>query len=168
MRTSPEETMPAVEARLAGGGHWRLAEEHPAKLALLVFYCGAHCPICRGWLEDLERLVPVFGSHGVSVIALSCDKRDGALKAKKDWNLAQLRIGYKLDPEDARKAGLYISEDANRLYTEPGIFVVKPEEGTLYAAWVQSQPHARPTFAEVLSAVEGMLAHGLPRPRGSA
>ena len=54
------------------------------------------------------------------------------------------------------------------LRVEPAILVVKPEEGTLYAAWVQSQQHARPHFSEVLAAVESMLAHGVPRPRGAA
>jgi len=72
-------------------------------------------------------------------------------------------------PEDARKAGLYLSEEPDRrLYTEPGILAVKPEDGTLYAAWVQSTPHARPHFEEVLSAVENMLAKDLPKPKGAA
>jgi peroxiredoxin len=168
MRTLPDDTMPALEARLVGGGEWRLAEEHPGKLALLVFYCGRHCPICRRWLGKLERLVPRFTEHGVSVIALSCDAREDAERAKREWKLEELRVGYGLEPEDARKAGLYLSEQHGRLYTEPAIFAVKPEDGTLYASWAQSQPHARPHFADVLSAVEGMLAHGLPPPHGAA
>jgi peroxiredoxin len=169
MRTLPDDTMPAIEAHLAGGGEWRLAEEHPAKLALLVFYCGQHCPICRRWLGKLERLLPRFTEHGVSVIALSCDDREAAERARREWKLDALRIGYGIEPEDARKAGLYISEDdKGALRVEPAILVVKPEEGTLYAAWVQSQQHARPHFPEVLAAVESMLAHGMPRPRGGA
>jgi peroxiredoxin len=168
MRTLPEDTMPAIEAHLAGGGEWRLAEEHPARLALLVFYCGLHCPICRKWLGTLERVVPRFVEHGVSVIALSCDSREEAERAKRDWKLAQLRVGYGVQPEDARKAGVYMSEDEGRLFSEPAVLAVKPGEGTLYAAWAQSQPHARPRFTDLLSAVESMLAHGLPRPRGGA
>jgi peroxiredoxin len=160
--------MPAIEAHLAGGGEWRLAEEHPAKLALLVFYCGRHCPICRRWLGKLERLVPRFTEHGVSVIALSCDGREDAERAKREWKLCrELRVGYGVDPEDARKAGSTHRGDRPP-HTEPAIFAVKPEEGTLYAAWAQSQPHARPHFADVLSAVEGLLARGLPPPRGAA
>ena len=76
MRTVPEDTMPGFEAGLVGGRAWRLAEEHPSKLALLAFYRGVHCPICRRWLGELERLVPRFTEHGVSVIALSCDTRE--------------------------------------------------------------------------------------------
>jgi peroxiredoxin len=168
MRTAPEDTMPAIEAELVGGGAWRLAEEHPAKLALLVFYCGLHCPICPNWLRKLERVVPRFVEHGVSVIALSCDTRERAAQAKRGWKLTELRVGYGVEAEDARKAGLYLSEEKGRLYTEAAILAVKPEDGTLYAAWVQSQPHARPRFAEVLSALEGWLANDLPRPRGGA
>src|SRR5439155_1002511 len=90
-----------------------------------------------------------------------------AERAKSEWKLAQLRVGYGVSPEDARKAGLYLSEEPDRrLYTEPGILAVKPEDGTLYAAWVQSTPHARPHFEEVLSAVENMLAKDLPKPKG--
>lgn len=168
MRTQPDDTMPALDARLAGGGEWRLAEEHPAKLALLVFYCGRHCPICRRWLGQLARIAPRFGEHGVGVIALSCDGREDAERAKREWKLEALRVGYGVDPEDARKAGLFITEESGRLRCEPGIVAVKPEDGTLYALWAQTQPHARPHFADVLSAIEGMLAHGLPPPRGAA
>ena len=56
MRVIPGDTMPAIDARLVGGGRWALAQEKPAKLALLAFYRGAFCPICRAWLADLERL----------------------------------------------------------------------------------------------------------------
>jgi hypothetical protein len=104
----------------------------------------------------------------VSVIALSCDTRERAAQAKRGWKLTELRVGYGVEAEDARKAGLYLSEEKGRLYTEAAILAVKPEDGTLYAAWVQSQPHARPRFAEVLSALEGWLANDLPRPRGGA
>jgi peroxiredoxin len=167
MRTLPEDTMPAIEAQLAGGGEWRLAEEHPAKLTLLVFYCGLRCPICRRWLGKLARIAPRFAELGVGVIALSCDTREDAERAKREWKLGELRVGYGVDPEDARKAGLFLTEELGRLRCEPAIFVVKPDEGTLYASWVQTQPHARPHFADVLSAIEGMLARGLPPPRGA-
>jgi peroxiredoxin len=168
LRTLPEDTMPAIEAELVGGGPWRLAEEHPAELAALVFYRGLHCPICRTWLADLERFLTQFAERGVSVIALSCDTRSRAEQTKNEWRLEALRIGCCVDPEDARKAGLYLSEEKNALFTEPGVLLVKPEDGTLYASWVQSTPYARPHFAEVLAAVDNMIARGLPRPRGGA
>jgi peroxiredoxin len=177
MRVIPGDTMPAIDARLAGGGRWALAREKPERLALLAFYRGAFCPICRVWVSDLDRLVPEFEKRGVSVIALSCDRRDGADKAVKDWGLRNLRVGYKLEVEDARRAGLYVSEGRGlnpssglkepMLFAEPALLLVKPE-GELYAAWVQSTPYARVHLAEVLTAVDNFVSKGLPEPRGSA
>ena len=177
MRVIPGDTLPALEARLAGGGRWALAQEKPAQLALLAFYRGAFCPVCRAWLADLERLVPQFEKRGVPVIALSADRRDGAEKAAKEWGLRRLRVGYGLDVEHARKAGLYISEGRGinpatgvkepRFFAEPALLLVRPGGG-LYAAWVQSTPYARVHFAEVLTAVDNFIAKALPAPRGSA
>lgn len=177
MRVIPGDTMPAIDARLVGGGRWALAREKSEKLSLLAFYRGIFCPICRVWLGDLDRLAPEFENRGVSVIALSCDRKDGAEKAVKDWDLKNLRVGYQLAPDDARQAGLYISEGRGinpstgqkepMLFAEPALLLVRPE-GELYAAWIQSTPYARVHLAEILTAVDNFIAKDLPEPRGSA
>lgn len=177
MRTIPGAAMPAIEARLVGGGSWTLAQEKSAKLALLAFYRGVFCPVCRTWLADIERLLPEFDKRGVSVIALSCDELESAQKSKDEWGLQQLRVGHGLGIDAARAAGLYISEGRGvnpatgqkepRLFTEPGVLAVTPA-GELYAAWIQSVPYARPHLAEILAAVDNFVARGLPAPRGSA
>ena len=177
MKVIPGDKLPALDARLVSGARWTLAQEKPAKLALLAFYRGEFCPICRVWIGELARLVPELEKRGVSAIALSCDGREGAEHSVKDWRLKNLRVGYKLDVEDARKAGLYISEGRGvnaetgvrepRLFTEPALMLVKPG-GELYAAWIQSTPYARVHFPEVLTALDNFLAKNLPPPRGSA
>jgi peroxiredoxin len=181
MRVIPGDTMPAIDARLVkgqnGGGRWALAQEKPEKLSLLAFYRGIFCPVCRAWLGDLDRLAPEFERRGVSVIALSCDKKDSAEKALTEWGIRNMRIGYRLDPEDARRAGLYISEGRGvnpatgqkepMLFCEPGILLVRPE-GELYAAWIQSTPYARVHLSEVLVAVDNFIEKNIPEPRGSA
>jgi peroxiredoxin len=133
--------------------------------------------VCRVWLGDLDKLLPEFYKRGVSVIALSCDKKDAAERAVKEWGLQRLRVGYNLAPDDARQAGLYISEGRGinpatnqkepMLFTEPALLLVKPE-GELYAAWIQSTPYARVHIAEILTAVDNFTAKQLPEPRGSA
>lgn len=177
MRVIPGDTMPAIDARLVGGGRWALAREKADKLALLAFYRGIFCPVCRTWLGELDRLLPEFYKRGVSVIALSCDKKDAAERAVKEWGLQRLRVGFNLAPDDARQAGLYISEGRGinlatnqkepMLFTEPGLLLVRPE-GELYAAWIQSAPYARPHITEILTAVDNFTAKNLPEPRGSA
>jgi len=176
-RTIPNDTMPALEAELVGGGTWRLADEHARALELMVFYHGLHCPACGEWLAELHRLLPDLDQLGVAVIALSCDPRERAEQAARDWDLPGLRIGYGLDHEDARKAGLYLSEGRGsnpgtglvepRVFTEPAVIAAKPD-GTLYAAWLQSSPHARPHMPEILAALEYAIAAGLPEPHGAA
>lgn len=177
MRVIPTDTMPALDARLVGGGRWALAREKPEKLALLAFYRGLFCPVCRVWVGELDRLAHEFESRGVSVIALSCDKKEAAERAAEAWGLENLRVGYAVDPEDARRAGLYISEGRGvnpasnekepMLFTEPAVLLVRPE-GELYAAWIQSTPYARPHLDEILGAVDKFVAQDLPDPRGSA
>lgn len=169
--------MPAIDARLVRGGRWALAQEKSELLSLLAFYRGVFCPVCRTWLADLDRLTPEFEQRGVSVIALSCDKKDGAEKTVDEWGIRNTRVGYRLGVDDARKAGLYISEGRGlnpatgqkepMLFTEPAVLLVRPE-GELYAAWIQSGPYARPHLAEILAAVDNFLAKNLPEPRGSA
>ena len=177
MRVIPGDTMPAIDARLANGGRWALANEKPNKLALLAFYRGIFCPVCRVWLGDLDRLLPEFYKRGVSVIALSCDKKDAAERAVKEWGLQRLRVGFNLAPDDARQAGLYISEGRGvnpvsnekepMLFTEPAVLLVRPE-GEMYAAWIQSTPYARPHLSDVLAATDKFVQANLPDPRGSA
>ncbi len=177
MRIKPGDAMPAINATLAGGGRWVLAEDKPERLAMLAFYRGSFCPICRTWLNDLERLLPEFEKRGVSVIALSCDLKDAAEKSVADWGLKKLRVGFGLQVEDARKAGLYISEGRGlnpgsgvkepKLFAEPAILLVRPN-GELYTAWIQSVPYARVHLSEILAAVDNFIARDLPAPRGSA
>jgi peroxiredoxin len=177
MRVIPGDPMPAIDARLVNGGQWALAEEKPDKLSLLAFYRGAFCPICRTWLNDLDRLAAKFEERGVSIIALSCDKQEAAEKSVADWGLKNIRVGYELEVEDARRAGLYISEGRGinagsglketKLFAEPAVLLVRPD-GELYTAWIQSVPYARVHIAEILTAVDNFLARDLPAPRGSA
>lgn len=177
MHVIPGAAMPAVNARLTTGEAWSLAAEKTAKLTLLVFYRGAFCPVCRTWLADAERLLPDFEKRGIGVIALSCDSVSDARRSRESWELKNLRMGAELSLDDARQAGLYISGGKGvnpvtglkepRLFTEPGILAVRPD-GTLYAAWVQSVPYARPHWAEILTALDTFLARDLPEPRGSA
>ena len=177
MRLKPGDDMPEIGARLVGGGRWTLSAEKPKKLALLAFYRGIFCPICRNWLNDLDKLVPEFDKRGVSVVALSCDSKDAAEKSVADWGIRKLRVGHGLDVEEARKAGLYISKGRGlnqgsglketKLFAEPAVLLVKPG-GELYTAWIQSVPYARVHVSEVLAAVDNFLERDLPAPRGSA
>ena len=166
----PRQSVPALKVELAGGGRFDLGAETPEQFTLLVFYRGLHCPICKTQLKDLEAKLPEFAKRGVGVLALSSDARDRAERAKADWGLTSLRLGYGLGLEAALDWGLHLSAgrgptsagiEEPALFSEPAIYLIRPE-GTLYFGSVQTMPFARPHFADILSAIDFIVARGYP------
>jgi peroxiredoxin len=169
-RPMPRQPMPALEVPTAGGPPWSLAAQAPQHFTMLVFFRGLHCPICRTQLRDLEAKLPEFDKRGVSVIALSSDDAERAIRTKAEWGLPKLTLGYGLTLDAARGWGLYISSGRGKTsigveepaqFSEPGLFLVRPD-GTLYFASIQTMPFARPQFADVLNAVDFVVAKDYP------
>jgi hypothetical protein len=81
-----------------------------------------------------------------------------------------LRLGYGVELATARQWGLYVSSgrgttsagvEEPAFFSEPGLFLVRAD-GTLYFASVQTMPFARPHFADVLSALDFVIAKDYP------
>jgi peroxiredoxin len=166
----PRQKVPALRAPLVGGGTFDLAAEQPERFTLVVFYRGFHCPICKVQLEELERRLGDFAQRGVGVIALSSDSQGRAERTKAEWTIPTLRVGYGVDLNTARTWGLYVSSgrgttsmgvEEPALFSEPGLFLVRAD-GTLYFASVQTMPFARPRYADVLSALDFVIAKDYP------
>jgi peroxiredoxin len=166
----PREPVPPLAVPLVGGGRFELAAERPQRFAMILFYLGLHCPICRTYLRDLESRLAEFAKRGVTVVAVSSDSGERAERSKRDWQLPNLRLGYRLDLRVARSWGLYVSSshgvtsagvEEPALFSEPGLFLVKPD-GTLYFASVQTMPFARPHLADILAAIDYVIAKDYP------
>ncbi|MBI4275830.1 MAG: AhpC/TSA family protein [Rhizobiales bacterium] len=166
----PRQPVPRLTVPLAGGGRFDLASEKSERFTLIVFYRGLHCPICKTQMRDLQAKLPEFAKRGVGVVAISSDDAERGERTKKDWELPELRIGYGLGLDDARRWGLYISTSRGKtslgideppLFSEPGLFLVRPD-GTLYFASVQTMPFARPHFADILGALDFVIAKDYP------
>lgn len=166
----PRQPVPDLKVSTLGGGVWRLSEQKPEHFSMIVFYRGLHCPICKSYLADLESKLAEFAARGTSVFVLSSDTAERAEKAKADWGLEKLTIGYGLSLDDARKWGLYISASRGmtsigieepRLFSEPGLFLVRPD-GTLYFATVQTMPFARPSFKDILGGLDFVIKNNYP------
>ena len=166
----PRQKVPSLSVPLVGDGTWSLADQMPENFTMVVFYRGLHCPICGKYLKDLDNKLADFAKRGVNVIVLSSDTQDRAETAKKKWALENLDLGYGLDLEKAREWGLYISSsngvtssgfEEPALFSEPGLFLVRPD-GTLYFGTVQTMPFARPAFAEILGALDFVIAKNYP------
>lgn len=166
----PRQPVPPLSVPLVGGGRYELATESAERFILVAFYRGLHCPICRTYLGDLEAKLPEFAKRGVSVVAVSSDTSERAQRTKQEWKLTNLRLGYGLDLHVARSWGLYVSTSRGMtsagieepaLFSEPGLFLIRPDR-TLYFGNVQTMPFARPHFADILGAIDFVVAKDYP------
>lgn len=171
----PRQPVPALTVPTIGGGSWSLGDRKPQHFTLLVFYRGLHCPICRTYITELDRVHDEFAARGIDVVGISGDTAERAARTVGDWGLSKLTIGHDLSIEKARQWGLYVSTSRGRtslgieepaLFSEPGIFLVRPD-GTLYFATVQTMPFARPHFREMVTAIDFVLKNDYPA-RGEA
>ncbi len=172
---TPRQEVPALNLKLLSGQPWQPADDAPEHFSLLVAYRGLHCPICKTYLQDLERHLDGLYQLGVDVLAFSTDVHERAQQAKTEWGLENLRIGYGLGIDQARAWGLYISSgrgatsvgvEEPQLFNEPGVFLLRRDQ-TLYAATLSTMPFARPHFREILGALEFIIEKDYP-PRGEA
>lgn len=169
-RLIPRQPVPALSVPTVSGRSWTLSELRPERFSLIVFYRGLHCPVCRAYLTELDRLVGDFAQRGVSVMAISGDTEERARTAAETWGLKQLDLGYGLPLEMAREWGLYVSSsrgktsigiDEPALFSEPGVFLVRAD-GTLYWSLVQTMPFARPHFKDMLTALDFVIKNDYP------
>lgn len=166
----PRYPVPALNVRLTTGERFVLGATPGERFDLIVFYRGLHCPICAKYLLELERLAPEFAKRGVQVVAVSSDDEERAIAMAKKVGAETLRFGYGLSLKAARQWGLYISASRGKtsigieepaLFSEPGVFIVRPD-GTLYYGAVQTMPFARPQFQDLLGAIDFAIAHDYP------
>ncbi len=174
-RLIPRQPAPSLEVATLDGETWTLAERKPENFVMIVFYRGLHCPVCSNYVRDLDRKVEAFRMKGVEVIGISNDGEERARQTRESWSLETLNIGYGLEIDKAREWGLFISSGRGKtsvgieeppLFSEPGVFLVRPG-GELYASAVNSMPFARPSFAELLKALDFIIEKDYPG-RGEA
>ena len=166
----PRQAAPRLSVPTVAHGPFDLAAERPERFTLVCFYRGLHCPICATYLKELERLTPQFQERGVATIAISSDEATRAEAMSRKVGASHLRVGYGLSLEVARQWGLYVSASVGEtsigieeppLFSEPGVFLVRPDN-TLYYVSVQSMPFARPPFAEMLQALDFVIRKNYP------
>ena len=166
----PRQKTPALDVALTSTGRFVLGAAPGKTFDLIVFYRGLHCPVCTKYLLELERLAPEFDKRGVNIVAISSDDEDRARKMAEKVNASGVKFGYGLSLQSARAWGLYISAGRGptsigiiepALFSEPGVFLVKPD-GTLYYGAVQTMPFARPAFQDLLGAIDFAITKDYP------
>jgi peroxiredoxin len=166
----PRQAVPALSVPTVGGGTFDLTAEASPRGTVVCFYRGLHCPICATYLTEFERLVAEFAARGVGCIAISSDGEDRAAAMAEKIEAKGLRFGYDLPLAKAREWGLYISTSRGKtsigieepdLFAEPGLFLINPDD-TLYYMSVQTMPFVRPSFKELLGAVDFAIDKSYP------
>lgn len=166
----PRQYVPSLDLALTTGGRYVGGQQSGERFDLLVFYRGLHCPICAKYLIELERLGEEFQKRGVRIIAISSDEvlRGHTMADKVQARLVE--FAYGLDLEMARQWGLFISASKGKtsigleepaLFSEPGVFLIKPDQ-TLYYGSTQTMPFARPSFSDLLAAVDFAIQKDYP------
>lgn len=166
----PRQPVPKLDVALTSGERFRLGEAPAERFDLLVFYRGLHCPVCAKYLIELERLAPEFAQRGVRIVAISSDDADRGRQMAEKVKASGMQVGYGLSLASAREWGLYISASNGKtsigieepaLFSEPGVFLVRPD-GTLYYGAVQTMPFARPQFQDLLAAIDFAINKNYP------
>jgi peroxiredoxin len=166
----PRQPVPDLRVPTLAHGAFDLAGDAPERFALVVFYRGLHCPICLKYLRELAQLMPEYARRGTKIVAVSPDTPERAADMARKVGAGDLRIGLSLPLAVARRWGLYVSAsrgkssigiDEPSLFSEPGVFLVRPD-GTLYYGAVQTMPFARPLFSELLQAIDFAIAKDYP------
>lgn len=166
----PRKPVPHLAVPTLEHSSFNLQSDSPQNFSLIVFFRGLHCPLCIKYLMELGQLLPDFAQRGVSVIAISSDDQDRAQQMAAKVGFADLRFGYDLPLAVARQWGLYISESIGKTsigveepkrFAEPGVFLIKPDQ-TLYYGAVQTMPFARPSFPDLLLAIDFAISKNYP------
>lgn len=166
----PRHPVPALNLPLIGGERCVLGAAPGERFDLIVFYRGLHCPLCAKYLLELERLAPGFAQRGVTILAVSSDDEERARQMADKVQAKAFRFAYGLSLKSARQWGLYLSTSRGKtsigieepaLFSEPGVFLVRPD-GTLYYGAVQTMPFARPSFQDLLGAIDFAITKDYP------
>jgi peroxiredoxin len=175
MSLMPRRPVPTLSLATVGGQRVTLSDLRPEQFAMIVFYRGYHCPVCRKYVGELDGLMEEFTKRGVSLMVASSDTRERAEQTRQEWKLQHITPAYGLPLDEARGWGLYISTSRGKtslgieepaMFSEPGLFLVRPD-GTLYWGNVSTMPFARPHFTEILSAIDFAVKNDYPA-RGEA
>ena len=89
----PRQPVPALDVPQLSGNRLKLVFNEAPAFTLLVFYRGYHCPLCRTYLSELNRLRDDFVARGVIVKVLSSDTEERARRAADEWALDKLDLG---------------------------------------------------------------------------
>ena len=159
-KPAPGERFPVLEMPKLGGGTLRLGEASDGyDWQMIVVYRGKHCPVCTGYLRELNETVSPLKELGIEVLAVSADSEERA-KQQLDDLRPEFGVGYGLTVEQMQSLNLYISSprhgmDVEGPFAEPALFVVN-EAGELRMVDIANVPFLRPQLGSLVGGLRFM------------
>ncbi len=56
----PRQKVPDLTVTTTDGAVWKLSDRSPENFTMVIVYRGLHCPICKGYLKDLDNRLADF------------------------------------------------------------------------------------------------------------
>eukprot|EP00977_Amphora_coffeiformis_P002579 scaffold482_cov266-Amphora_coffeaeformis.AAC.42 len=168
----PNEKAPQLVLPTVSGETFDLSQQDPEKFTIVVFYRGKHCPICQGYLAEIEQAYAKAKESGYNIVAVSMDPEEKAIATVQQVasglekeNLS-FPVAYGLTAGQARAWGLYLSvaipgSTEPAVFAESGLFVIRPDT-TIFMAQVQSAPFTRPNMGQLISGLNYAYEHQYP------
>lgn len=164
-RPIPRQKAPKLAVPTLNSGLWSLETGAIENFMMIVFYRHKNCGVCRSYLSELALHTQDFRALGVDTIAVSTDRLEGAKAMFDTLPISDLKIGYDLSFQMAKKWGLYLSsarkDTEPDIFSEPGLFLIDREK-RLYYASVQSMPFGRTTFKSLLEWLPKVINQSIP------
>jgi hypothetical protein len=134
------QAIPSLDISLVVGKRFVLGEAPAERFDMRLFYRGLHYPICAKQLKEFDEFSSEFKGRGVNIISISTD-----------WGL------YLSESLEKKSVGI----DEPKLYSEPALYLIKPDT-TLYYAAVQTMPFARPSTPDLLAVIDYSIKEQYP------
>ena len=173
MPVFPSKVIPALSLPSVNGNAFDLKASKPDLFTIVVFYRGAHCPLCKMHIQEIEENLDKFHAAGLKIVAVSMDDKKRAEKFAGEVasNMGKTHLNvpilYGLTEDQARHDwGLFVSEkrpntEEPEIYSEPGLFVIRPDN-TVFMVQTQSAPFTRPSVEQLIGGLAYAAEHNYP------
>lgn len=155
---------PRLPVTLVGGGSAEIGGVRDG-YQLTIVYRGKHCPVCVGYLNQLNEMQDAFREANTQVLVISADPPEKA-QANAEEHGWTFPLACDLSQEQMRTLGLYISgprsdAETDRPFAEPAALLTNPE-GNLQVVDISNAPWVRADLNGLLRATKRIQEVGYP------
>jgi peroxiredoxin len=161
----PDDIAPELSFQLLSGETFNISNRNPKYYTIVIFYRGAHCPLCMNHIKEIEEHYQSALDAGLEIVLVSMDSKEKAETSTKDI-AKTVPIGYGITEATARTWGLYISggrpnTSEPAVFSEPGLFVIRPDK-TIFMILTQSAPFTRPSIPQLIWGLQYAIENKYP------